>query len=332
MLVPAGVTVEVASLVGRSWKQRKLEVELGGLGPGKKVLFFAADHGDGVAVCIKQLPRLAESLSSHLEKCLDALSASSSSTMFKVPPTICDVIVAQWLSRLVVWSPGAPSRSLEDELETALREATAHANKLAGGGEIGLILVDSLEPLYYAARAKYERVMGAWPALPSYHSSVNLTTSGPRSSSFTLSYPTPDPPLHGVLSALRELQRRTKACLVLSNGVDPCEIDALAIDMNSGRAQKAKGPQYFYPQPQSWPYPSPFRMNGRSPLPAPHQGHDERARDSIDVHWHITLLPRFHQSQDGNGLIRGLLRERSYGFVGSFGFELDRETGGLVPL
>ncbi|KAE8222343.1 hypothetical protein CF319_g4449 [Tilletia indica] len=332
MLVPAGITVEVASLVGRSWKRRKLDVELGGRGPGKKVLFFAADHGDGEAVCIKQLPRLAESLSSHLAKCLDTLATSSSSTMFKVPPTVCDAIVAQWLSRLVVWSPGAPSRSLEDGMEQALREATVHANKLADGGEIGLILVDSFEPLYYAARAKYERVMGAWPALPSYHSTSNLTTSGPRSSSFTLPYPTPDPPLHGVLSALRELQRRTKACLVLSNGVDPCETDALAIDTNSGRAQKAQDPQYFYPQPQSWPYPSSFRMNGRSPLPAPHQRDDEKARDSIDVNWHITLLPRFHQSQDGNDLIRGLLRERSYGFVGSFGFGIEGDTGGLVPL
>ncbi|CAD6905054.1 unnamed protein product [Tilletia controversa] len=331
MLVPAGITVETAVSVGRSQKRRKMHIELGGRGPGKKILLFAVDHRDDTAICVEQLPRLAESLASHLNKCLQSSTASSSSKPLQVPPFVCDAIVAQWLSRLIIWSPRSPHLSLEDELERALREASTRADKMAAGGEIGLVLIDSLEPVYYETRAQYERTMGAWPALPVYHPASKAVTSESRPGSFSLPCPTPNPPLHGVLSALRDLQRRTKACLILSNGVDPCDTISVAMDPDSSRSQVQDTP-CFYPQPLSWPYPSPFRMNGRSALPAPRQANAGSIQDNLDVHWHVTLLANHHSGKNGSTSVRGLLRERLGGYVGSFGFGLDGGTGGLVPL
>ncbi|KAL9938066.1 hypothetical protein V8E36_002689 [Tilletia maclaganii] len=355
MLVPAGITIESScGCFDQEAATQHLEVNLGGRGPGKTVLLFALDHSSKEYA----IHRLAHQLYMHLNDCLDQAQripdkAGSRSTQ-SIPPQVLDAIVAQWLSRCSVWTaPARAGPSVACELEMALSQAAAAADELAAGTEIALILVDSIEPLQYYAREEYERMMGTWPAEPAFHRQVPPKPSakaGHRQLSGSEAYtgPTADPPLQAVWAALRDLQTRTKACLLLANGV---EHDDPALRGQSSTFVGTNQP-LFFAQPQSWPYPSPFRMNGASAVPMLHPASEKAAalpqkvgaRDEgmLQVDWHITLhrdlssgakhIGRSAKGQAEQPVVHALLRQRQRGYIGAFGFALADVDGALVPM
>ncbi|KAK0520231.1 hypothetical protein OC842_007168, partial [Tilletia horrida] len=351
VLVPSRITLTKKSRVGtRAFKRATLDVELGGHGPRKTVMLFALDHLQGSASCVEQLIRLTRSLSEHLDKCMQqsaqtaASSSSSAATAWQIPPSLRDAIVAQWLSRLIIWTPSPSDECLEDDLESAIQQAVVRADELARGGEVVLLLLDSLEPLYLESRAQYERLMGTWPAEPAFHKSQSQ-----RSSEHLRD--TPSPPLQGILKALRALQRQTDACIMLANGVDEGDGPILPPRLRATR-RKVHEP-HFYMQPQSWPYPSPFRMNGASGLPQTliYTHPSKQAETLLGIDWHITLVassilpsaPRDWMDLDtdrgvgraelhSDQLVRGHVRKAGRGYLGSFGFGVDGQSGALIPM